>query len=514
MSLINNILNINEKKQKKDLNINSSEHNAPNSYWQSNNLDDTLQDAIINRFKDIQENIEFGFFHIQESHDIINLDKLPREENYEKMNIELYSMILIDFAEKIDHITESFSNLKRESDEKHRKFQQSIKEFSKIMKTKGFNYKIGDSVADFINNNTENGKYNRISSREKEKIEDVVDSARKILDENSRLNKYHLQTFSPILTARNSVYEMAKNLDLMKDIQLDPSIKSIPSEEIDSILIDLIYDSINRTRVKKEIAKLREARRIDEIKHVKTEEKTKYISPNNIPQDKTSKTPIIIDRDFFHYFGINGQTLKKLSESKETYDSAKYFLSSLETIFNSAGLDEKQISVLVNKNPHLLFESKNKMNIQLNLIEKLYDLIDPVKVSGIQPSNNSEIYKSEDSLSKIITKEESKYKKINIININLITDEKDRETFENRMNCAKTGDERIQKYISRKAGKKTILYEKYSSEFGEGKYMKGKIGKDGRRVIYKVEPTETTINIRIISYFTNHNDHVNFFKPK
>jgi hypothetical protein len=172
------------------------------------------------------------------------------------------------------------------------------------MKTKGFNYKIGDSVADFINNNTENGKYNRISSREKEKIEAVVDSARIILVENSRLYKYHLQTFSPILTARNSVYEMAKNLDLMKDIQLDPSIKSIPSEEIDSILIDLIYDSINRTRVKKEIAKLREARRIDEIKHVKTEEKTKYISPNNIPQDKTSKTPIIIDRDFFHYLEL------------------------------------------------------------------------------------------------------------------------------------------------------------------------------------------------------------------
>lgn len=379
------------------------------------------------------------------------------------------------------------------------------------MKQQGFKYTPGESVSDFIKNNTKTGKYQKITLEERTRTEEVVDMTKNLIEEYARLKNRHTQILSPIKATRDSIYDMAKNLDLIKEIQLDSSNKDIPSEEIDSLLIDLIYESINRTRVNKEISKLKEAKL--NYNAPTKEKKDKTSSTNNI-QDRVETAPIIIDTESFHYFGINGATLKNISESKEKYESAKYFLSSLETIFYDAGLDEKQIAALVSKNPHLLFESKSKMTQHLNLIERLYDLINPLKVSGIQPTLNSEIYTSEDSLNKIIKKEESKSKKINILNIELIDDDKDRQTFENRMNCINTRDERIQKYISRKAGTKTILYEKYSSEFGEGTYMKGKLGKDGRRVIYKIEPTENTINIRIINYFKNHDQHMDFFKPR
>jgi hypothetical protein len=218
----------------------------------------------------------------------------------------------------------------------------------------------------------------------------------------------------------------------------------------------------------------------------------------------------MLEPTFFQNFGINGATLKQLCADKEKYDSAKYFISSLETVFNSAGIDVKQINSLVQKHQYLLFENKGNINKYLDTLEKLFDVINPTVVSGIQPINNSSIYASQNELNNLISKEQSKSKKINIVNPEIITDEKDRKTLINRLNGNTTKDERIQKYLSRRAGKKTMLYERYSELAGEGQYMKAKLGKDGRRIIYKVEPTEDITNIKIIYYAKTHNVHDKF----
>lgn len=109
MSIIDDIFSKLEQKQKIQQITDS---------YQPENLEETLHDAIINRFKDIQENIELGFFHIQEAHEIINLDKIPSEKSYPSINLDIYSKILIEFAKKIDYITNSFEELKKISEEK------------------------------------------------------------------------------------------------------------------------------------------------------------------------------------------------------------------------------------------------------------------------------------------------------------------------------------------------------------------------------------------------------------
>jgi hypothetical protein len=470
-------------------------------------LKDNLHFAIINKLADIDHNIALASLCKPGKYEPRTVYSIPSSEHYFDINLAPYTTILNDFTQSITSLDDYLDIARisiRESAEAAKKGESALAAIIKIFKKLKVQYNKGDSVEAFIEKNVNNNNYLKLSDESQKHAQHNVDTALTIINERINEHKSKQDFFSPIEktfnTAKNYTLELSKNLDLIIQIREDESNLELPVDKVDSILVELVYGRINRTSVTKKLNKLRDTKKDSTTSLGKTPE-------NN----QTTFVPKVA---FFQNYKINELTMNQLLENKEKHDSAVYFLSNLETIFDDARLHRAQIIPIIQKNPSLLIESKGKMKDYLNSVEKLYELIEPIVVSGIKPSNNISIYSSVDSLNKVILKEQKKSKKINILNPELITNDKDRNMFKNRFNCAKLNDEPIRKYTSRTAGQKTDIYELFSSKFGEGTYMKGKVGPAGKGIIYKIEPTSETVNIRIINYFVNQNSQNDFLNLK
>ncbi len=482
-------------------------------------MTDSLEGTIINEYASLNSLIEHIYTQLAINPFSLNIKTIDdKTETYKSLDITQINQPLEDIYNFINK-----ANYKLEEDKKRflRTHEENLKDSTKSInafKNIGIKLRFGESLTKFKQKNNQSIAYTVMSKEGKEELHTAIEVAHQY----EKIHNELINTMSSIKADIRTLENKTENLENIFEliIKLQNEEIALSEDQVESNIIKLLLNEINYSRALKNIyVKPNIQQNNNNIIKINTIDK---IITNNIKDIKEEQEPRktydLNQLLFLETRGLKTNEAKTIIDSNE-YSKVKNFILSLEKIIIEKKVDPCEIKIIYTKNKELLMQDTKNMSEYLELIEQLYDIYDPKKVSGILPKYNPEIYFSLANLSKYITLKQSKESKLSIEGIELITSTEDKDTFNNKINTNIFQNKPITKYVSGKAkGKKTAMYEKYCLLGGEGHYRTAELG--FRRAVYKIENTGTdkqgidTHKVKIVAYFDTHNKYSQFFKTR
>ncbi|MFA5797519.1 MAG: hypothetical protein WC916_05815 [Candidatus Woesearchaeota archaeon] len=467
-------------------------------------LEGTIDDAILRVFDNIneilQETEEHMPFNGTIPRTIIKRDNEKRD--YTKISLETY----LDAGQTIEFTAQETRTITLEAEKEIRQdLQEATFYLNKNLKMlkRAFSVNENDTYESFRQKNKNNEAYYdlqqdiKMHANVKYLFEEIAHKKEILIDINNTFSTAK-KNYASIL---NEAQELKKNLALLTELRDSKKI-IIPVDEADEVFIDLIGGKINRRRAQKKLTEIIEKEKINTVEYVQekntfarlpAERKVTYFNPEEI--------------NYLQSKGFANKQIKELLESNN-FDIMKEFIEHIDAIFAVKKIIPVESKKVYTTFPNLFKESKKYLSEYVETLGVILDIYNPQKVSGILPSNNIKLYSTQEELNAFITKRQTNTQ-AKLVHQERITNEKDHERFTNEALQNPFMGEAITKY---KLGRvKTIMYEHYSKEFGEGHFRKVKFGE--RRAVFKLSNEGNAhYIIDVCAYFDKHQFYSGFYK--
>lgn len=325
-------------------------------------------------------------------------------------------------------------------------------------------------------------KYSAVQSR--------IDSAKKLFNLKKKDIEY----------AQKLIINLIKDIDMVKTVRERNDI-TLSDTEVEYALIDLLTGNMTTQRLLKTLAP-------------KKNESFTPLSTNKINTTVTSNDVVyeqkIYDVSTSNYLSSKGMTLPRVKEILDRSDSQRIvnFVRSLDAIFTNYNIPE-ELNSLIRNIPDILTMPNGDKKLYVETLEKIYDVVSPMNISGILPSYNKISYSSLDGIIELADKMKTKSVEVKVENQDKFSKYSKINAISNFIELHPYAGKQIPKWAPNRFQKdKTAIYKKYSEEFGEGHFREF-VSKD-TTVIFKLNHDgQGKYVAKICDYFGEYKDNKN-----